>query len=305
VGGHHTALVATSAAGLAALALVLRSRLGGRAPVVVLGVVLVGLAAYQVGAANWAMQKYSVQATGAGLSFSQQAFVDEAVRGPDQSVPLLANNPTGDPLLGVTFEQLAFFNRRVDRGGRVQLVGVGSSPCCVPGALIVHIDPVTGHGRPEGGSPPERYVARTGFRDVALVTDVIATTPSFPLALEHPRLPLQAAYAIGDTVQGGWGAPGRPTRIRVYAWPGRPAAACMTGMVVAPSAGATGVEWSVEGARGRSVAGTLAPGAEQPLRVRLPGRTATLRLRSSTGMLPGGARTGVTLQNAAVSACPG
>jgi hypothetical protein len=303
VGGHHTALVATAAAGLAALALVLRGRLGGRAPVVVLGVVLVGLAAYQVGAANWAMQKYSVQATGAGQSFAQQAFVDEVVRGPDRSVPLLANNPTGDPLLGVAFEQLAFFNRRVDRDGRVQLVGVGASPCCVPGARIVRIDPVTGRGHAEGGPPPERYVVRTGFRDVALVTDVVATTPSFPLQLEHPRVPLQAAYVVRGTVQGGWGRPGRPTRIRVYAWPGRPAAACLTGRVVAPSAGATGVDWSVDGARGRSVAGTLAPGAEQTLRVRLPKRTATLSLGSSTGMLPGGTRAGVTLQDARVGAC--
>jgi hypothetical protein len=303
--GGHTALVAFVVAAAGAVALALRGRLRGPWPAVVVGVVLAVLAAHQIAGASWAMRKNSTEATGAGQSFAQQAFVDEVVRGPDESVPLLANNPTGDPLLGVAFEQLAFFNRRVDRGGRVQLVGVGSSPCCVPGGLIVRIDPATGRGRAEGGSPPERYVARTGFRDVALVTDVIATTPSFPLALEHPRLPLQAAYAIGDTVQGGWGAPGRPTPIRVYAWPGRPAAACLTGMVVAPSAGATGVEWSVEGARGRSVAGTLAPGAEQTLRVRLPARTAMLRLHSSTGTLPGGARAGVTLQDAAVGPCRG
>ena len=162
-------------------------------------------------------------------------------RGRDRAAA--GERPHGRPSARRRVRQLAFFNRRVDRAARVQIVGAGSSPCCVPGATILRADPATGRVRVRAGRAPSLYVARTGFRDVDLVTDVVATTPSFPVALERPLHPLRVAYVIAGTGNGGWAAPGRAARIRVYAWPGRPARACLTGRCsrrrrAAPCAGA-------------------------------------------------------------------
>jgi hypothetical protein len=295
------ATVAVLAAGAAALVVVLvvrtpqpRRRLATAAA----AIVLAGVLAFQVAAADHPARKF-VEAVGMPqVPVEAPSFIDRAARG--GHVEPLAVDDAIDPDLNSQLLSLQVYNHSL--GGWGMAVVRGAPPEAPnPRAATVDVDWRDG-GTVVEGVPPDVLLQKSGFSAVGFAGAALPTSPYYPFArLQRLRQPLETLWIVrGDSVQG-YPERGEPIRLRVF--PPAGGRACVVGGVAAHGDADRTSPYRVSGPSQtlRGVADRRAP--DRFVAAVPAGRPSTLVLRGGAVRLPDGSWLGPTFVDLHVGDC--
>jgi hypothetical protein len=288
------------AVGAALVVAVVARMPGPRRPLasVAAAVVLAGVLAFQVAAADHPARKFVDGAGTPDAPMDAPSFIDRAARGA-RAEPLAVDNVI-HPDLGGQLRFLQVYNRTVDAGMAVMRrpLPPGTPP---PQTTTVTVDWRTGRADVVG-TVPTILLQRPAFNPVGFVGTLVPGSPYYPFVqLVRLRDPLNTLWiARGDSVEG-HPQRGDPLRVRVFPPSGRPS--CVRGGIAHhPLADRRG-SYRLSGAT-RTVRGPAQPGVPDRFIARVRGgRPTTLVLRGSGARLPDGAWLGPTFVELGVGPC--
>jgi hypothetical protein len=271
-----------------------RRRLGTAAA----AVVLAGVLAFQVAAADHPARKF-VEAVGMPhLPAEAPSFIDRAARG--GRVEPLAVDDAIDPDLNAQLLSLQVYNRSLSGWGMAVMRGSPQGPP-QPRSATVGVDWRTG-GAVVEGVLPDILLQKSGFHAVGFAGKVLPASPYYPFAqLQRLRLPLDTLWIVrGDSVQG-YPEGGKPLRLRVFPPASRPV--CVVGGIAVHGEADRTSPYRVSGPALtlRGVAGRRAPNR---FAAAVPGgRPSTFVLRGGAVQVPDGSWLGPTFVDLQVGDC--
>ena len=288
------ALLGALAAALVVVAVARRPKLRTPVGLSAAAIVLCGVLAFQVFAAEYPARKF-VEAVGTpDVPTKDINFIDRAAKG--GRVEPLAVDGVVDPDL---FGQL-FFLRTYNR-----TLGAGLAVIRVPGApgppQPVQVDWRTGDADVTG-QVPDLLLMKPGFNAVGFSGTSVAGSSYYPYAaLQHLQRPLDTLWIVrGDSLQG-YPLRGRPIRLRVF--PPTDRRTCVQGLVAVNPTADRPSRYRIDGALDR-LRGVVQPQVPNEFIARVPGgRPTTLVLHGGAGRLPDGTSLGPSFFNLSVAEC--
>jgi hypothetical protein len=297
---HFPTLALLAAAAAALLVVVVARRPGARGTVglAAAGVVVAGVLAFQVSAAEYPARKFTEAAGLPNVADSDLSFVDRAAGG--GHVEPLAVDDALPPELSGQLVLLRAYNETLGRGMTVLRRPLP------PDLALVHasrarVDWRTGDTELTGPAP-DLVLEATGFEAVRFQGEELPPPQLFTaLRLRRVRQPLRALWVIRGDSSEGFPEEGRPLRLRVFPPAGGPT--CVAGAVAVHALADRPSRYRISGA-GRPVRGKAAYGTPGAFRVRVPGgHPTTLTLRGGAARLPDGRELGPTFTGLRVAAC--
>jgi hypothetical protein len=259
-------------------------------------VVLCGVLAFQVFAAEYPARKFVAALGMPDVPTRDITFIDRAAGG--GRVEPLAVDGAVDPDL---FDQLFFlrvYNRSLGPGMPVTRRRLASD---APPPSGVSVDWRTGNTTIVG-EVPDLLLEKIGFNAVGFSGTFLPASRYYPFAaLERLRRPLDTLWIIrGDSVQG-YPQRGEPIRMRIF--PPTTRRTCVNGLIAVNPTADRPSRYRIVGAVD-PLRGVVQPGAPKEFTARVPGgRPTTLVLRGAAGRLPDGSLLGPSLFNLTVAEC--
>ena len=263
------------------------------------GVVLVGVLAFQVAAAEYPARKF-VDALGLPDVRSEElSFIDRAARG-GRAEPLAVDGGI-DPDIYAQIWFLRVYNRTL--GGGMTVMRVPQPPATPPlGPTVAHVDWRSGDVDVTG-PVPDVLVDKPGVGRVGFAGTPVEGSSRFPFAaLQRLRRPLRTLWIVrGDATQGYYPERAHPLRLRVF--PPAASGTCVRGFVGVHLTSDRPSRYRIDGAM-NELQGVVQPGETKRFFARVKGEDpTTLVLRGSAGRLPDGSWLGPGLFFVSVAEC--
>jgi hypothetical protein len=262
------------------------------------GVVLAGVLAFQVAAAEYPARKF-VDALGLpDVPSEELSFIDRAARG-GRAEPLAVDGGI-DPDIYAQIWFLRVYNRTL--GGGMTVMRVPQPPATPPlGATVAHVDWRSGDVE-VSGPVPDVLVDKPGAGRVGFAGTPVEGSPYFPFAaLQRLRPPLRTLWIVRGDATHGYPERAHPLRLRVF--PPGASATCVRGFVGVHPTSDRPSRYRIDGAVNEPQ-GVVQPAATKRFFARVEGDEATtLVLRGSAGRLPDGSWLGPGVFFVSVAEC--